>query len=192
MDPSRDNSLVDRVDEAELNQLLSLFDAPAFARRGHDLEYALGRLHLRLAHERAGMLDMVKTRLRQWSSVAVGPDDWMGVFAEPVEPLYLLTGADPPSWSSQPAPDRRRRAVARDLAASVERFNRRWLPFLDGLRLDSINRQIKAYNTNYVFEKECVLGSARLAVRNFVPQPAVARETLLILYPTLPVVTASG
>src|SRR5262249_42058193 len=102
-------------EDAELLQVLGLFDVPAFARRGHDLEYALARLDRRLEQERAGLLDMVRLRLRQWSAVAAGPDDGRDVFADPVAALYGLTGADPPIWADQPAPTRRRRAVARDL-----------------------------------------------------------------------------
>ena len=38
--------------ESEIKELLCLFDAPAFARRGTDLEYALGRLHARCRRQR--------------------------------------------------------------------------------------------------------------------------------------------
>lgn len=174
-------------DEAELNQVLGLFDTPAFARRGFDLEYALNRLDQRLARERAGMLEMVKLRLRQWAAVATGPDDWRGVFAGPVAGVYALAGADAPAWADRPGPDRRRRAAARDLAASVTRFNRRWHHLLDGLALDAVNRQIDQYNRYYVLEKECVLGSARLAARHFEPRPTLTRDLLLAAHPPLPV-----
>lgn len=176
-----------RSDEAELNQLLGLFDAPAFARRGHDLEYALTRLHGRLVRERAGMIDMVRVRLRQWAALASGPGDWQGVFTGPVDALYDLAGAEPPAWGLLPAAARRRRAAARDLVASVERFNRRWSHFLDALRLDPVNRQIEHYNRYYVLEKECVVGSARLAARHFVPKPHLTRDVLLADHPPLPV-----
>ena len=174
-------------DEGAVNQLLGLFDVPAFARRGADLEYALKRLHLRLARERSGMLDMVRTRLKQWASVATGHDDRSGVFSTPVLPLYAASGAEPPRWASSPAAPRRRRVIARDLVASLSRFNRRWADFLNGLDLDRVNRRVDDYNRYYVLEKECVLGSARLAARLFVPRPRLTFETLLIEYPTLPV-----
>src|SRR5271165_7172018 len=115
MDETDDATPVVSGDEADLNELLGLFDAPAFARRGNDLEYALKRLHSRLGRERSGMLDMVRLRLRQWASVATGPDDWAGVFAATVAPLYAASGAEPPAWAPAPAPSRRRRAVSRDL-----------------------------------------------------------------------------
>jgi len=179
-------------DEAELNELLGLFDMPAFARRGADLEYALRRLHARLARDRAGMLDMVRLRLRQWAAAATGPGDWPGVFRGPVDALYALAGASPPEWAARPATDRRRRAAARDLAASVGRFNRRWADRLDTLPLDGLNRQVEHYNRYYVLEKECVLGSARLAARHFVPRPMVTREDLRADHPPLPPVDPAG
>lgn len=188
MDETQDDaSPTVRSDEAELNQLLGLFDAPAFARRGHDLEYALKRLHERLVRERTGRLDMVRLRLRQWASVADGPGDWRGVFAASIDAMYALAGTEPPVWAGQPAAPRRRRAVARDLVASVERFNRRWADFLDALPLDPFNRQIERYNRYYVLEKECVVGSARVASRHFAPKPRLTREALLADHPTLPV-----
>jgi len=192
MDETDDATPVVSSDEHDLNQLLGLFDAPAFARRGHDLEYALKRLHLRLARERAGMLDMVRLRLRQWAAVATGPDDWAGVFAAPVAPLYEAAGAGPPAWAAAPASARRRGAAARDLAASLARFNRRWADFLGAMTLDSINRQIDLYNCYYVLEKECVIGSARLASRHFVPEPRVTRESLLAAHPALPALEPAG
>lgn len=187
MDEIDDATPVVSGDESDLNQLLGLFDVPAFARRGHDLEYALKRLHLRLERERSGMLDMVRLRLRQWATVATGPDDWTGVFAAPVAPLYAASGAEAPAWAAAPASARRRRTVARDLVASLTRFNRRWLHFLDAIRLDAVNRQIDQYNRYYVLEKECVIGSARLASRLFEPRTPLSRMSLLADHPTLSV-----
>jgi hypothetical protein len=172
--------------EAELKEILGMFEAPAFARRGHELEHALRRLDLRLARERNTMLDMVRLRLRQWASVASGPDDWRDLFTSPIAPLYTLTAADPPAWAPHPSPHRRRRTVARDLVASVDRFNRRWVHLVENLRLDSVNRQVEHYNRYYVLEKECIIGSARLAARHFTPRPRVTPALLLADHPTLP------
>ncbi len=112
--------------DAEMKELLGLFDVPAFARRGQDLEYALARLHARCRRERDGLLDMVRLRLRQWAEAGSGPDDWRSVFTAPIERLWPLCDAEPPTWADRPAPPRRHRAIARDLIASVNRFNRRW------------------------------------------------------------------
>ncbi len=167
------------VADAETRQLLGLFDVPAFARRGQDLEYALARLHARCTRERAAMLEMVGVRLRQWSAASTGPD-------AAIAPLWPASGAQPPTWADRPAPDRRRRAIARDLVASVERFNRRWTRFLADMDLDAIHRMVDRYNQYYLLEKECVLGSARLAARSFVPRERLTPEGLLASYPLLP------
>jgi hypothetical protein len=174
-------------DDAGIMEILGLFDVPAFARRGHELEYALSRLARRVERERTAMLDMVQLRLRQWSSVSAGPDDWSDVFTAPVAALFLLACTETVSWAEYSAPSRRRRVVGRDLAASVARFNRRWTDFLEKLKLESVNRQIDHYNRYYVLEKECVIGSARLAARHFVPRPILTTAMLLAHHPTLPV-----
>jgi hypothetical protein len=178
--------------EAEIKQMIGLFDAPSFVRRGHDLEYALGRLRQRLGQERDAMLDMVRVRLRQWASVATGPEDWSDTFTAPVAPLWDHASPGPASWADEPAPPRRRFAVARDLVASVARFNRRWTEFLDRLTLENVNRQIDLYNRYYVLEKECVLGSSRIAAQHFVPKPRMTRERLLDDFPVLPAFEVAG
>lgn len=172
--------------DAELNQLLGLFDVPAFVRRGQDLEYSVARLHERCRRERGEMLEMVRLRLRQWTSAADGPDAWSGIFTAAISALWPLCQADPPSWAVRLAPPRRRRAIARDMVASIARFNRRWTRFVDELGLDHANRLIEDYNRYYLLEKECSLGSARLAARHFTPKSRLSADTLLTDYPLLP------
>ena len=84
-------------------------------------------------------------------------------------------------------PCAQKRTVARDLVASVQRFNVRWRQFLGSLNLGPANEVIDQYNKYYVFEKECVMGSARLASRHFTPVPQLSPEVLLRDYPMLPV-----
>lgn len=175
--------------DAEIKELLGLFDVPAFARRGQELEYSLARLRLRSRKLRAGMLDMVRLRLRQWASAADGPGAESLVFASSIADLWTLAEADPPKWAARRATRWRLRAIARDLVASVERFNRRWLEHLDGINLDPINRQVDDYNKYYLLEKECSLGSARLAARHFVPKARVGLDELRRELPPLPVPT---
>jgi hypothetical protein len=180
------------VTDPELRQLFGLFDVPAFARRGQDLEYGLARLHARCRREREAMLDMVRLRLRQWSGAVTGPDAWPIVFDAPIDALWSLAGAEPPIWAVAQAPVRRLRAIARDLIASIARFNRRWTRFLHQLDLDTLNRMIEDYNRYYLIEKECYLGSARLAARHFQPRPKLTKEALWNDYPLLPVPELSG
>ena len=125
--------------------------------------------------------------MRRPAPVVAQPDDRADAFATPITPLWPLSAAPPAAWAAQPASTRRRAAVARDLVASVVRFNRRWSAFLDQLNLELINRMIDQYNRYYVLEKECVVGSARLALRHFVPRIHVTRTGLDEEYPVLPV-----
>ena len=173
--------------DGEIKELMGLFDLPAFARRGQDLDYSLRRIHTRCREQRDEFLEMVRVRLRQWSRAAAGPDDWQTVFAAPIDSLWQHAQSEPPAWSGRLAPLRHLRAVARDLKASVERFNERWRQFLESLNLGPTNVVIDQYNKYYVLEKECVVGSARLAARYFTPVPLLSPDQLLGTYPLLPV-----
>jgi hypothetical protein len=133
------------------------------------------------------MLEMVRLRLKQWARVAAGPGDWAVAFAGPIDDLWELSLAEPPVWTAQPASLRQQQAVARDLIASVLRFNHRWRLFLEALNLDPANQVIDQYNAYYVLEKECVMGSARLAARHFAPVPRLSVEALFEDHPLLPV-----
>ena len=185
MDESDDATPLGGVD-AEIKELLGLFDVPAFARRGQDLEYALTRLRFRCAGVRSGMLDMVRLRLRQWSAAASGPLEASRFFLEPIDPLWPLAGAEPPGWARRPESPRRLRSIARDLLASVERFNRRWSSHLDAVDLALLDRQVDHYNRYYLLEKECVLKSSRLAARHFEPKQRVTLDDLRRDHPLLP------
>ncbi len=186
MDESDEGTPLGSV-EAEIKELLGLFDVPAFARRGQDLEYGLARLRSRAARTRLDMLDMVRLRLKQWAAAASGPGDALRVFREPIDRLWPLSGAPEPRWAVRADPPRRLRSIGRDLVASVERFNRRWSKYLDEIDLSALNRQVDHYNRYYLLEKECVLGSARLAARHFEPKTYPSVEEIRAELPVLPV-----
>ncbi|WP_169977207.1 hypothetical protein [Tautonia rosea] len=176
-----------------IEQLCNLDSAPAFVRRGQDVEEALNRLHGHCRRVRAEMLEMVHLRLRQWAAVAVGPDDWSDRFDGPVAPLWSLANAPTEAlWADRPASTRRRRAVARDLIGSLTRFNRRWSRHVEELNLDPINTRIEAYNRYYLIEKELLMGSARLASHFFRVHPLLRGEHLLERHPLLPMLQARG
>ena len=163
-----------------------VFDVPAFVRRGQDVEFLLTALDERCRRGRLALLDMVHLRLRQWAKVATGPADWRDAFLAPVAPLWPASGAAEPAWARVPGPRRARRTAARDLAASVGRFNARWEAFVARLDLRLVNDAVRGYNTYYVLEKECVLGSARLAAQHFRPVAPVTAASILAAHPTLP------
>jgi len=176
----------------DARELMGMFDVPAFARRGQDVEYALSGHHERCRRRRAEMLEMVHVRLRQWSRAAVGPDDWSDAFRAPVVGLWALSQAEPPQWASAPAPTRQRRTIARDLGASVERFNDRWREHVARLDLAPLNTMIDQYNVYYIIEKECVMGSTRLASRFFKPIVRLSAASILADHPLLPVPEPAG
>ncbi|MDR3618953.1 MAG: hypothetical protein P4L85_06345 [Paludisphaera borealis] len=178
--------------DRDVRELMGMFDAPAFARRGQDMEYALSGLHNRCRLQRAGMLDMVHVRLRQWSRAAVGPDDGNDAFRASIDVLWTLSQAEPPQWAASPAPTRQRRTIARDLVASVERFNDRWLRQVAKHDLQPLNAMIEQYNVYYVIEKECVMSSARLASRFFEPVAPLSIASILADHPLLPVPELAG
>ncbi len=109
------------------------------------------------------------------------------VFSRSIEPLWPLAEAGQPTWAESPAPIRRQRQIAVDLIAAALRFNRRWQRFLEQLHIEPINAIIDQYNRYYVIEKECVMGSARLAARHFQPEPLLTISTLVVHHPLLPV-----
>lgn len=174
--------------EAEIRELMGMFDVPSFARRGYAMESAIASIHGRCQVKRAEMLDMVQLRLKQWAQASEGHDAWRGIFATPIDELWPLSGAPEPVWAVAVQPDRRRKPIAKDLAASVARFNMRWTRFVSGIKLESVNELIDQYNTFYVLEKECVLGSSRLATRFFQPQPFITPEIVFRDHPLLPVI----
>ena len=91
--------------EVEIKEMMGLFDVPAFARRGQELEDTLRRLRERCRQARVERLDMVHVRLRQWSRAVTGPEAWSAVFSASIEPLWPLSEAEPPSGpASRPAP----------------------------------------------------------------------------------------
>jgi len=173
--------------ETEVKELMGLFDLPAFVRRGQDVEYSQQRLHDRCRAMRGDLLDMVRIRLRQWAGSVTGRDDWRRIFTASIEPLWALSDAEDPRWAPSAASSRRQLAIARDLIAAVIRFNTRWARSLDQVDLDPVNHAIERYNRYYVLEKECVVGSARIAARHFVPLAGIDKETLLESHPNLPV-----
>jgi hypothetical protein len=136
---------------------------------------------------REELLEMVRMRLRQWAGAVTGPDDWRTVFTASIEPLWAQSEAVQPRWASARASSRRQLAIARDLIAAVLRFNSRWDRFLDQINLEPVNTAIDCYNRYYLIEKECVVGSARIAARHFVRLARIGKDSLLKSHPTLPI-----
>src|SRR5262245_28934207 len=82
--------------DVEIKEMMGLFDTPAFARRGVELDEMLRRMHERCRVARSDRLDMVRLRLRQWAQAVTGMDSWSDVFAASIDRLWALSDADPP------------------------------------------------------------------------------------------------
>ncbi|WP_165071866.1 hypothetical protein [Paludisphaera rhizosphaerae] len=190
-DADAPDSMLGGVRSRSDEPLLAL-EIPAFVRRGQELEAILQGVDDRCRSNRRKLLDMVHMRLRQWAKLATGPDDWRDAFRASIADLWALTNADAPAWAPFPGTTRRRRAAARDLIASVERFNGRWVEFVDRMDLRLTNEIIEDYNRFYLVEKECAVGSSRLAAMHFKIVPKVTVAKIMVDFPPLPVPEPAG
>jgi hypothetical protein len=194
IDPSTDLSvpLGAAPDRREINELLGLFDAPAYIRRARGLEEATRQLFDKYGKLRDDWLDMVKMHLAMLRDLA---GDWSAVRPlvaddEQVEHLRKLNDELRPRLIDPLKPTTRARALRRalrDLIASLERFNRRWAEQLAKIDLSAVNALREGYNRHYVLEKACALRNDVIARHGFTPLPPLRREDLEAALPLLPV-----
>ena len=171
--------------DSEIRQLLGIFDTPAYARRGQELEHRINGLQSHCRRQRSMLLEPSHMRLRQWAKVALGFEDHIDFFDESLMDVWNACEAPPPRWATTRGSWWARRGTARDLVNSLQRFNERWSRFLIHVDLKPLNHTIDQYNKYYVFEKECSIGSTRLAARHFQPCSPWTAETLCERFPTI-------
>ena len=178
-------------------ELLARYGGPAFMRRAKRVEQAVRSFLDACRQQRDDWLMMVRIHLGTLKGLA---GDWRRL-----EPL--LADADQVAILQQleadlrPAlrvpiepvesPRRLKRAV-RDLARSIDRFNRRWTAHLAQLDYEPVNRHIEGYNRHYVFEKECVVGSPRVARQGFQAKETLTAARLQEMFPPLPRLRLAG
>lgn len=184
-------------EDRALKQFLACYDAPAYIRRARAVQGALEELLARCRRQRDEWLGLVRVRLGQLAALA---GDWRRLrpwLADDgqVEALWRLHAALEPRLRMPLAPTASpwvlRRAL-RELAGSVERFNRKWETFLAGVDLAGVNGAREGYNRYYVLEKECALRSAGLARQGFRLLPPLTREEVARLLPLLPAIELAG
>lgn len=180
------------MDPGELarQRMMAAFDDPAFIRRHRRVEWQWQRLLQSCQSRRERLLEVPRLRLAQLNARSgelnrLSP--WLS--KETIYELQLLLTA----WQPQlrkPVPVAKKRTELKrpldDLQASFERFNRRWQEFLEQLDLSEINQSRADYNEFYLIEKECALGSAKLAREGFEPLSPVGIEALFECFPLLP------
>lgn len=172
--------------DPEIGALAGLFDAPAFARRGNELAFVSEGFEAKLIQMRSELLSMVHVRSRQWVNAA-GPESWRLVLDEPLDQLAATLGIELAGASTSPVGPAALARIARELRASVERFNMRWTQYAKDVDTSPLNRLIERYNRYYLLEKECALGSARASARHFRPVEPISAESILKRHPPLPV-----
>jgi hypothetical protein len=197
--PSSENTLVEAMpidagqhDQGGLSEhLFALSGLPAYARRAIQVQDASEELIASCRQERNRLLTMVRLRLGRLHALAGGFDTlrpWLWneesrlvlqSLHKLLEPrLRISIGPSGSSWLL-------RQALC-ELKKSVDRFNRHWQEYLEGLDLSRINALREGYNRYYTFEKECAVGSPRLARQGFEPLPPLRSEDIAALLPCLP------
>jgi hypothetical protein len=169
-----------------LMQFAAQFDAPAYVRRAREVERARALLLESCRRHREQWLEGIRWRLPPILAAVVDSAGRSGLSRDSLaalEQLRLAAGVD---RSSPPAGRVSLPRLLRGLRASVERFNRRWLRFLDGLDLAAINRLREDYNRYYLLEKECAVGSAQLAALTFQRLDPLTTADVLAHFPALP------
>jgi len=182
-------------DESDARLIRAHFDAPAFARRARDVQGAWDTILGICARQRNEWLAIPKIRLAAVFALA---GDWPAVGQllansegeRELERLHALWKPRLRVPMERSTSRGKLRSAYNQLAASCDRFNRRWRRFLDGVDLTGLNERRAAYNRYYVLEKECALRSSALARQGFQPLPAATtddlfREFPLILLPRL-------
>jgi hypothetical protein len=181
----------------EINEIVSKFDAPAYVRRARQVEEAFAQLLAAARGRRAEWLTMVRLRLGllrahagAWEALAPLLED-----AEQVAELTALHDALQPRLRVRIEPTASigtlRRAL-RELTESIERFNRRWAKYLQGLDLTHVNKLRDGYNRYYLLEKECAVRSPLVARQGFRRLGPLTVDDLTALLPPLPVPRYKG
>lgn len=179
-------------EQKRFSSLLSRLDAPAYQRRGRAVQDALAALHARCAQQREELLKMPRLRLGRLAALAGAWErlaPWLSDDRERQQLKRLHEELAPKLRVpiEMAASEGPLKAELQALVASLERFNRRLAAFLAKQELEPINALIAGYNRHYVFEKECVVRSPRLARHGFEPLPPVTLADLSTLHPPLPV-----
>jgi hypothetical protein len=176
----------------EFQQLLAMFDAPAFIRRARGVHDAFSHLLARCRPQRDEWLKMPRLLLGRLHALAgdwpalrllLADDEQLAVLESLRLDLTPKLRVPPPPTMSEKLLDR----TLRELVRSLERFNARWQLYLEQVDCRVINELREGYNRYYVLEKACALRSDRLARVGFEPMSPLNVDELAGHLPLLPV-----
>lgn len=163
--------LIPTRNDPQFQYVVAQFGGPAFMRRAQRAENALADLLQHLRDARHELLAMVRLRLGQLHALAGGWGQLARfVAAESLTELRRLFDELNPHLRVpiEPATNAGTiRAALADLQESINRFNGRWREMLATTDLSEVNRRRDEYNRWYVLEKECFVGSAKIARQGF-------------------------
>jgi hypothetical protein len=178
-------------DRREFNEVASLFDAPAYIRRGRSVEEALDHLLAKARKQREEWLAMPRLYIGQlyalagtWSSLRPLVAD--AAQLTKLEELHTMLSPKLRVPIAPTTSSRQLRNALAELVSSIERFNHRWHAYLKKIDVSPVNEARAGYNRYYVIEKACALRSDVLARLGFTPLPALDLAELQRHLPTLP------
>jgi len=180
-----------------VKRFMTLYDAPAYARRARQVQEAFDQLVSRCRRQRDEWLAMVRIRLATLGALAEDWDrlrPWLAE-EEQVGALRQLHADLAPRLRlpvERSDSERLLRRALGELTESIERFNRRWQEFLNEVDLTHVNRLRDGYNRYYLLEKECAVRSARVARQGFHRLEPLTVDGLAALLPLLPVPRLKG
>jgi hypothetical protein len=174
------------------NEVLAQYDGPAYVRRARRVQGAYDQLLDECRRQREEWLALVRVRLGTLCALA---GSWQALAPHladeaAVRLLEELCAALDPRLRVPVEPTtsaRVLRGALRELAGSVERFNRRWVAFVRGLDLTALNAERADYNRYYLLEKECAVRSPHIARQGYRPLDPVTHDDLLAALPLLTV-----
>ena len=179
-------------DQRIVQEIASLFDAPAYIRRARLVETSWLDLLSRLGGVRRKQLELVRLRLGQLLALAGGWEalrSWLPDEKDRDELRRLHDELQPRLRIPLTATTSRRllRSALNDLQTAMTAFNRRWSKLIAKTDLQPVNDIRDAYNRYYLLEKECVVGSAQVARIGFQRLEPLSVDDVLKSLPLLKV-----
>src|ERR1700677_3888933 len=178
-------------DEQPVFQQILIQGGPAFVRRGRDVQLAFDAVVETCRKQREEWLRFVRLSLGSLFALAgstAAREAFLGN-PEQLQTLEDLMKDLQPHLRVPPAPTpnaRHLRQALGELRDAIERFNNRWRDFIARLNLDHVNEVRERYNRYYLLEKECALGSSRVARAGFEKLNPVGPDEFLKIMPLLP------
>jgi hypothetical protein len=170
-----------------LLQFVAQYEAPAYIRRARQVELAYEEALEQCSRKRQELLTGVRWHLKALDA-AIGDEALRSIFGaatiEAIEQLRREAGSERLRGAGGPWGSPKR--LLRELRESVARFNRRWTAYLERFDLSELNRLRDGYNRHYLLEKECAVGSVRLAATTFRRLEPLTHSQLLDLFPRAP------